>query len=176
MNGKLDVKGSLKVKERLEVFGSAETKKQVECGEVAVGGRLVADWIVASAKADVGGQVWTGRGLRAKEVAVGTGSRINGPIVGESVEVGKGLVFGGFWAQVSTAHTLGRMTRVDDVFGKDVRIEEYSQAKRIYGETVRMQTGSMADEVNYTREADISEGVHLEKPPRKVERLPGAPL
>jgi cytoskeletal protein CcmA (bactofilin family) len=174
VNGKLDVKGSLAVAERFEVLGSAEAKNQIECGALTVGGRLVADRIVASGRAEVGGQVWTSRGLKAKEVVVGAGSRIDGPIAGESVEIGRGLVSGGFWAQMSTLHTLGHLTRVEDVYGKDVRVERYSQAKRIYGETVRMQAGSMADEVNYSKEADISEGVHLERPSKKVDRLPDA--
>jgi cytoskeletal protein CcmA (bactofilin family) len=176
VNGKLDVRGSLTAEEKIEVFGSAETKRQVECGTFVVGGRMVASSVIVSGKADVAGQVSTGQGLKAKEVAVGTGSQIDGPVVGEVVEVGKGLMSGGFWANVSTMHTLGRLTRVDDVYGKEVRIEKYSQAKRIYGETIRMQAGSMADEANYTKEADISEGVHLGKSPKKVDRLPAPPL
>ena len=176
VNGKLSAEGALKVSDKLEVFGSAETKKDVECGTLVVGGRLVADKISSTGKADVGGQVWTTRGLKAKELAVGSGSRVNGPIVGDAVEVGKGLESGGFWAQVSSWHSVGRLTRVDDVHGKDVRIDRYTQAKRIFAETVRMQSGSMADEVNYTKEADISEGVHLENPPKKVDRLPDPPL
>jgi cytoskeletal protein CcmA (bactofilin family) len=176
VNGKLDVRGSLKVKEKLEVFGSAETKKQVECGSVTVGGRLIADRVVASGTADIGGEVWVGQGLKANNVAIRTGSRIKGPVVGEFVDVGRGLMFGGFWANVSTTHTLGKLTRVEDVHGREVRVERYSQAKRIYGETVRMQAGSMAVEVTYTKEADISEGVHLEKAPKKVDQLPEAPL
>ena len=175
VNGKLDVEGSLKVSEKLQVFGAAEAEKQVVCGAVEVGGRLAADRVVSAGSAEVAGQLWTRLGLKAKEVGVGAGSRVNGPIVGESVEVGKGLVGGGFWEHMSTSHTLGRMTRVDDVHARDVRIERYSQAKKIYAETVRMQSGSMADEVSFTKEADISEGVHLEKSPRKVENLPDAP-
>ena len=176
VNGRLEVKGSLKAEDKIEVFGTAETKGQVECASIAVGGKLVAARVVASARADVGGQLWVPRGLKATEVAVGTGSRINGPVVGDVIGVGEGLVFGGFWAHVSASHTLGRLTSVDDVFGKEVRIEKHAQAKRIYGETIRMQAGSMADEANFTKEADISEGVHLEKPPIKLDRLPAPPL
>ncbi|MDG7008521.1 MAG: polymer-forming cytoskeletal protein [Nitrososphaerota archaeon] len=176
VNGRLDVNGSLNVTEKFEVLGSAESKGQIKCGDLAVGGRLMADSVASSGRAEVGGQVWTSRGLKAKEVVVGAGSRVNGPIVGESVEIGKGVVFGGFWATMSTLHTLGHPTRVDDVYGKNVRVERYSQAKRIYGEIVHMQPGSMADEVNYSKEADISEGVHLEKPSKKVDRLLDAPF
>ena len=176
VNGKLEVKGSLKVGQKFEVLGSAEVKSQVGCGVLAVGGRLVADRVEASERVEIGGQVWTKGGLKGSEVAVGAGSRVNGPIVGESVVIGKGVMLGGFWAHMSTLQTLAHPTRVDDVYGKEVRVERYSQAKRIYGETVRMQAGSMADEVNYSKEADISEGVHLENPPKKVDGLPEAPF
>lgn len=176
VNGKLDVKGSLKVDEKLEVLGSAEVKNQIECTGLAVGGRLMAARINVSGMAEVGGQVRSEHGLKAKTVAVGAGSNVNGPIAGESVEIGKSLVSGGFWAQMSALHTAGHLTRVDDVYGKDVMVERYTQAKRIFGETVRMQAGSMADEVVYSNGADISEGVHLAKPLKKVDRLPGTPF
>jgi cytoskeletal protein CcmA (bactofilin family) len=178
INGKLNVGGSLAVKGKLEVLGSAETRGQVDCGALLVGGKMIADRASVEARADVGGQLWTTRGLKASEVAIGTGSRVNGPIIGQKVEVGKGIELGS-WGQVAGWRTFplaGRMTRVDDVYGKEVWIDRYSQAKRIFAEKVRMQSGSMADEVNYTNEADISDGVHLEKPPRKVDRLPASPF
>ena len=173
VNGRLDAKGVLKVSEKFEVFGSADAT-EVECGTLMVGGRLVAEKIDASGRAEIGGEVRAARGLTAKDVVVGTGSRIGGPVMAESVEVGKGPVTSA-WTALASLHNLGRMTRVEDVYGKDVRIDRYSRAGRVFGETVRMQSGSMADEVIYTKEADISEGVHLEKPPRKVDRLPGPP-
>jgi len=175
VNGKLAVEGTLRVSEKLEVLGSAETQG-VECGTLTVGGKLAADKISADGQAVLAGEVWTARGLKAKEVAVGVGSRVDGPIVGDVVEVGKGMDIGGFWMQASRWRSLGRMTKVDDVYGREVRVDRLSQIKKIYADTVRMQMGSMADEVNYTKEADVSEGVHLEKSPRKLERLPDAPL
>ena len=174
VNGKLDVKGSLNISEKFEVFGSADAKDRVECGTLMVGGKLAAEKIDTSGRAEVGGEVRTARGLKARDVVVGTGSRISGPIVGESVEVGKGPITSA-WTALASLHNLGRMTRVEDVYGKDVRIDRYSRAGRVFTETVRMQSGSMADEVIFTKEADISEGVHLEKPPRKADRLPDAP-
>lgn len=176
VNGKLQVDGAIAVSERFEVFGSAEAEGRIECGPLVVGGRLVADRVATTGRADLGGEVWTTRGLKAKEVAVGAGSRVNGPIIGDVIEVGRGVELGGFWAQMSSWRSVGRMTRVDDVYAKEARIDRYSQAKRIYAETIKMQNGSMADEVNYTRGADVSEGVHLEKPPRKLEVLPDAPF
>ena len=175
VNGKLDVEGALKVTGRLEVLGSLGVEKGVECGTLAAGGRVSADRVVAAGRAELGGQLRTSRGLRAREVLVNTGSKVDGPIAGDAVEVGAGAVSSA-WAALSSLPSMGRMTRVDDVYGKDVRIARYSRAKKIYAETVRMQAGSMADEVIYTKEAYISEGVHLEKPARKVDRLPDSPI
>lgn len=174
VNGKLEAQ-SLKVAEKLEVFGSAEVGKEIDCGVLEVGGRLVAEKATAGGQAEIGGMVRTRLGLKAKEVAIGAGSRVGGPIIGETVMVGKGVITSA-WAALSSLRSLGRMTTVEDVYGRDVTIDRYSRAKRVYAEKVRMQSGSMADEVNYTKEADISEGVHLENPPRKVDRLPDPPF
>ncbi|HYA55872.1 MAG TPA: hypothetical protein VED22_03640 [Nitrososphaerales archaeon] len=176
VNGKLSVDGSLTIAEKAEIFGSAEARGKTECGALAVGGRLVSDSIVSHSQAEVAGEVWTTRGLKAKSVQVGTGSRVNGPIIGETVEIGKGLDLRGFWAHATNWRSVGRPTRVDDVYGKEVTIDRYSRAKRIYAQVVKMQGGSMADDVSYTHEADVPAGVHLEGPAKKVASLPDAPL
>ena len=176
VNGKLFVDGSLAISEKAEIFGSAEARGKTECGALAVGGRLVSDSIVSRSHAEVAGEVRTARGLKAKSVQIGTGSRVNGPIIGETVEIGKGLDLGGFWAHATTWRSVGRPTRVDDVYGKEVTIDRYSRAKRIFAQVVKMQGGSMADEVSYTDEADVPPGVHLEGPAKKVATLPDAPL
>jgi len=176
VNGKFETTGGLRVSDKLEVNGSAETKKELECGRLFVGGRLTADSIVATGQADVAGEIWTEHGLKAKAVRIGTGSRINGPIVGETVEVGTGIDLGGFWAHATNLRSIGRMTRVDDVWGREVDINRYSQAKRVYADVVRMKSGSIADEVNYTKDVDVPDHTHVGKPPKKVERLPEPPI
>lgn len=175
VNGKFETTGFLHASEKLEVYGAAEAKK-FECGTLLVGGRLVASSILATGQADLAGEVRTERGLKGKDVRVGTGSRVNGPIVGETVEIGKGVDLGGFWEHAARLRTMGKLTKVDDVWGGEVRIGRYSQAKRIYGEVIKMQAGSMADEVQYTREADLPQGSRVEKPPKKVDKLPSPPL
>ena len=176
VNGKFEATGSLLVSDRLEVNGSAETKKELECGMLSVGGRLDADSIVATGQAVVAGDVRTGRGLKAKAVQVGTRSRVSGPIIGDTVEVGTSVDLGGFWAHATSLRSIGRMTRVDDIWGREVSINRYSQAKRIYADIVKMQSGSIAWQVNYTKEVDVPEQTKLGEPPKKVERLPEPPL
>jgi cytoskeletal protein CcmA (bactofilin family) len=176
VNGKLDTSGSLRVSGKLEVYGAAEVKKNLECETISVGGRLVAESVTSTGTADVGGQLWTAQGLKAKTVLVGSGSRVNGPIVGETVEVGGGIDTSGLWGLATSWRTIGQMTRVGDVWGREVRIDRYSQVKRIYAEVVKMQAGSIADEVNYTKEADVPKGSRVEKPPKKVDKLANPPL
>ena len=176
VNGKLDVYGSLKVTEGLEILGSTIVQEKTECGALKVGGRLVSDSVVSLAEARVAGEVRTTKGLKAKSVLIGTGSRVNGPVIGEEVEVGAGVDIGGFFAHATSWRTIGRMTRVDDVYGKEIRIDRYSQARRVFGDVIKMQRGSIADELVYTKDADIPPGVHLERPAKKVDRLPDAPI
>lgn len=176
VTGKFDTSGALRVSEKLEVFGTAEAKNGLDCGTLSVGGKLTAESIVSAGEAKVGGQVWTSGGLKAKAIQLGTGSRVNGPIVGETIEIGASVNLGGFWGQMSNLRSIGRMTRVDDVWGKEVRVDRYSQVKRIYADVVRMQGGSVADEIVYTKEIDVPVGVHLARPPKKVEKLPDPPL
>lgn len=176
VNGKLETGGPLRVADHLEVYGVAETKGEIECGRLSVGGRLVAGSIAAAGRAEITGEVSTDRGLKAQVLRVGAGSRVSGSIVGETVEIGTGVDLGGFWAHATNLRSMGKMTRVDDVWGKEVSVERHSQAKRIYGEVVKMQSGSMAEEVNFTKAADVPKSAHIERGPRKVDRLPEPPL
>ena len=176
INGTLGASGPLRVSDQLEVYGTAQVRGELECGSLSVGGKLAANSVTSAGRADIAGEVWTSRGLKAQELRVGTGSRVNGPMVGETVEIGAGVDLGGFWASMANLRSMGRMTKVDDVWGKEVRIARYSQAKRVYGEVVRMKSGSVAEEVNYTREVDVPTSAHLESGPKKIDRIPDPPL
>jgi len=175
--GKLSVAGSVTVSQNLEVLGVAEIKRDLECGYLSVGGKLVANSVVARERVDVGGQVSTTKGLKAVSISVGRGSRVNGPIIGDRVEVGKEIPpMGVEWQHQLSSSWTGRLTRVDDVYGKTVRIGPYSQAKRVFAETVEFENGAMADEITYTTEIRLPNNYHLQKPPGKADRLPEPPL
>jgi cytoskeletal protein CcmA (bactofilin family) len=177
--GKFDVAGSLKVSKDLKVFGTTEVKQRLECDSIVVGGKLSADQILTRGQAILAGEVEVARGLKAKSIVVGKGSKVTGPLVGEEIDVGMkvdldigpwGSLWSGRWLSV------GRMTSVEDVHGKAVRINPYSRAKRVFAEVVQMDEGSMADEVTYTSELKLPNNYHLARAPVKTARLPDPPL
>lgn len=175
--GKLSVSGSLTVSQKLEALGAAEVKRDIECGSLMVGGKLVADSVVARERVDVWGQVWATRGLKSETVSIGRGSRVSGPIIGDHVDAGEEIPSMATGLQHLTALAWGRrITKVDDVYGKAVRIGPYSQAKRVFAETVEIENGAVADEITYTREARVPNDYHLQKQPKKADRLPEPPL
>lgn len=124
------------------------------------------------------GEARTARGLKAKSVLVGKGSRVRGPIVAEQVQIGSQMDFGSIWGLPWWRGTLGRMAAVEDVYGGEVKVENHSRAKRIFGEKVVLEEGSMADQVIYTKEVKLPlhKRYFLEKPPMKTEKLPDSPI
>ena len=175
--GKLSVAGSLTASQDLDVLGVVEVKQNLECESLSVGGKLVADSVVAHARADVGGHVMAAKGLKARTVNVGKGSRVNGPTIGDLVEVGKEIPPMTVEGQHPVSFTWpGRMTRVDDVYGKTVRMGPYSQANRVFAETVEIENGAVAAEITYTSGMRLPKNYHLQKPPRRADHLPEPPL
>lgn len=177
--GKFEVSGSLKVSKGLRVFGSTEVKQQITCEELLLGGRLAAGSILVDTRADLAGDLDTTRGLKAKSVVVGKWSRTRGPIVGDEVSIGKridldvgpwGYLWSGKWLHA------GRMTRVEDVYGKSIEVEAYCRAERLFADVIRMDEGSMAEQVTYTSDLKLPGKYHLNEPPVKVAKLPNPPL
>ncbi|HXZ90269.1 MAG TPA: hypothetical protein VEG61_04325 [Candidatus Dormibacteraeota bacterium] len=175
VNGNLRVFGSLAVSKNLEVYGSAEVKQQLECDVLGVGGRLEAESIRVNGQADIVGEIATTRGLKAKSILVGKGSRVIGPIVGEQIDIGKEMELGGdLWEHLW--HPIRKMTEVEDVYGSVVRIGSNSIVKRVFGEVVEVEAGAAAEELVYTNELKLPDNYHMNKPPLKIAKLPDWPL
>jgi cytoskeletal protein CcmA (bactofilin family) len=175
VSGNMRVLGSLGVSKKMGVYGSAEVKQQLECEALAVGGRLAAESIRANSQADIAGEVETTRGLKAKSIHVGKGSRVSGPLVGEQVDVGKETDLGGdLWEHLW--HSVRKMTEVEDVYGRVVRIGPHSLVKRVFGEIVEIETGAIVGELVYRNEVKMPDNYHMNKPPLKTARLPDWPL
>jgi cytoskeletal protein CcmA (bactofilin family) len=177
--GKFDVSGSLDVSKMLRVFGTMDVKQQLRCEALSLGGKLAAKQVIVDGTAELAGDLTTANGLKARSVVVGGGSRVTGPLVGEEVSVGKkvdldvgpwGYLWSGKWLYA------GRMTKVEDVYGKSVLIEPYSQARRVFAETVQMDEGSIADEVTYVSDLKIPSHYRLNRPAKKTAKLPDPPL
>jgi len=181
VNGKLDVNGSLTSK-KLEILGTTEVKGQLVSDAVRVGGRLVADRVLANEKIEIVGEVLTTKGVKAKTAIIGRGSRVSGQIVGDQIDVGKEIEIadfsGGVWEQISPGRwsTIGKMTRVDDVYGKVVKIWRYSRAKKVFAESVEMGVDAMADKVVYTNDLVLPSRYRIEEQATKATRLPDPPL
>ena len=177
--GKFDVGGSLNLSKALKVFGAAEVKQKLKCESLTLGGKLVAKQVLVDGSVEIAGDLATVNGLKAKSVVAGRGSKVTGPLVGDEVIIGRKLDLDvGSWGHLWSGTWLhsGRMTRVEDVHGKSVVIESYSQVKRVFAEVVQLEEGSMADEVTYVKDLKLPAHYHLNKPARKVERLPEPPF
>jgi len=177
--GKLDVSGPLNVSNELRVFGATEVKQQIQCGKLVLGGKLDAERVLVGDSAQIAGDLGTEAGLKAASIVVGRSSRVRGPLVGNDVLVGATVdldagpmssLWSGKWLYV------GRFTRVGDVYGKSVRLERNSQTRSVYAEVIRMDEGSMADQVTYSSDLKLPQKYHFNKPPTKAAKLPDPPL
>jgi hypothetical protein len=140
---------------------------------------LEADKVLANHSIQVAGELCTTRGAKSSAVVIGRGSRFAGPIVADEVEIGKELAFAqGVLDRLSPERlsTIGRMTRVDDVHARAVKMWHYSRAKKIFAERVEMGEGTIADKIEYTKELALPRNYHVEEQATKVERLPDPPL
>jgi cytoskeletal protein CcmA (bactofilin family) len=176
VKGKLDVGGSLRVAERLRIYGNTKAGGEVACGELGVLGKAEARSVTVVGKADIAGEVETRAGLKARSVFVGRGSKVVGPLVGDEIEVGKDADFGSVWGLPWWRSMVGQTTTVEDLHGGIVRLGQRSSAKRIFGKVVELKQGSMAHEVVYTEELRLPSDYFLREPPTKVEKLPDPPL
>jgi cytoskeletal protein CcmA (bactofilin family) len=182
VNGVLEVSGSLQATELLEINGGAEIDHDLEGTDIRLGGKLEARKVLATNQIEVAGIAETQKGLRAKTVKVHSGSRVEGPIVADNVEIGKSygvlMDWEGRWlGQLAAMRLVGRMTSVEDIYGDTVHLGKVSKSGRIFARIVVIEEGCHADEVNYTGELRGSiERAHLGRPPTKVDRLPAPPI
>lgn len=179
--GQLEADGSLSVQDQIEIGGSTKVNHDLEAGEVRVGGKLEAERVNARNEVDIVGVVETENGLKAKAVKVGSGSRVKGAIVGEQVDVGKsyGVILDSeknWMGQVAAVRLVGRMTRVEDIYGDVVHLGKVSTAGRIFARIVELENGSIAEEINYSEElrGDVSKS-HVERGSTKIDHLPVPP-
>lgn len=172
LKGNLDAAGDFSVTKRLQVWGSADISGSLGCENLDVGGRLVAEGASVADRTSIAGEVRTNRGLKSKSVVVGKGSKVAGPIIAESVDVGSAVDLGSIWGLPWWRGNLGRPTVVGDVYGGEVKIRARSRVGHIFGKTVELEEGATADEIVYTGDVKLPQKYFLTKPPRKVDSLP----
>jgi cytoskeletal protein CcmA (bactofilin family) len=178
VGGKFEVNGSVYVSDRLEGYGQIEIGGNFEGSQIRVSGNLEVNQMIVKEEADISGKLETAHGLKAKLVTVRSGSRCEGVLIGERVEVGKSsdLTFGGWgvnWAMRWAAEMA--TARVDDVYGREVVLGPMCRAERIFAEKVKLEQGSVAEQVTYTAELKVDFGAICEAP-KKVDTLPKPPF
>ena len=179
VGGKFAVAGSLNVSDKLEGYGVTEVGGDFESALLRISGKFTANKITVKEEADISGKIETKQGLKAKLVTVRSGSRCEGVLIGERVEVGKSadlsygswrLALGADWAAT------GGPAKVDDVYAEQVVIGQMSRAGRIFAGKVKLEQGSSAEQVTYTDELKLDLGAAVNEPPQKVDNLPKPPF
>jgi len=182
INGRLDVSGSLSASETLDNFGSSEIRGDFAGEELHVGGRFKASKAVVENQAEIAGEVETSKGLKAKSILVGSGSRVRGPLVGGRIELSKSKMVMADWnanwmGQAVSMRLVGRMTYAEDVYGDEVILGPSTRCRNIFAKTVELGAGSVVERVTYTDELRRGHHeVHLTRPSKKVDKLPPFPL
>jgi cytoskeletal protein CcmA (bactofilin family) len=179
VGGKLEVAGSLFISDRLEGYGVTEIAGNFESKLTRISGKFTANKIVVKEEADISGKIETKEGLKAKLITVRSGTRCEGILIGEQVEVGKtsDLRYGGWGLNWATRWAAaGAMARVDDVYAKEVVIGPMCRAAHIFADKVKLEQGSTAEQVTYTSELNADFGSAVSETPNKVADLPKPPF
>ncbi|MDA4130070.1 MAG: polymer-forming cytoskeletal protein [Thaumarchaeota archaeon] len=181
VDGKLEVSGSLQTSDELEIYGTAEVNREFEGRKVRVGGKLETRKMVVSDELLVSGSIEADQGIKAKSVKIGSGSRVEGFLVAENVDVGKSPYLvdweKSWMGQIARARLVGRMTRIDDIYADYVYLGTNSRSGRVFARTVEVGDGATVEEISYTDTLKANlDRIHVEKPPVKVSSLPSPPL
>lgn len=178
VNGHLHVQGTLEAEQSVVIYGSADVSQVVKSPSLKIGGKFRALRAEISGEIALEGEAESNQGLLGNTVVIATGSKCVGPIVASRIEVGKsGAVIAdwrGSWAgQSLKLRVIGKGTRVEEIYGKLVKLGASSQSNKVYSETVEFEHGAIANEVQYTSEirGPIHTG-HFQKVPKKVTKLP----
>ena len=118
-----------------------------------MGGRLRARKATANKRASVGGSIETVEGISASYVRIGRRGRVKGPIKADEA-------------------VISRRAQVEDVYAKIITLERDAEARNLYGERIRLESGCQVyGEVQYTESLESERGVSFAKTPQKVDRL-----
>ncbi len=178
----LEVDGSLKSAEFLEINGAVEVDQNLEGTDIRLGGKLEAKKVLATNQIEITGMAETDYGMKAKTVNVHSGSKVEGPIVAEQVEVGKSYAVVMNWekqwmGQMAAMRLVGRMTQVEDIYADIVHLGKVSKSGRIFARLVEIEDGAHAEEIRYTGELKGNvERIYIDRPPTRVDHLPKPPL
>jgi len=178
VGGRFEVDGSLFVSDELEGYGEIEIDGDFQGSKIRFSGKLKVKKLLLEEEADLSGKLEAEEGLKAKLLIVRSGSRVEGVLVGERVEVGKSadLNYGGWGNFGARWAGVGGMASVNDVYATEVLIGPMSRAAHIFAATVELEQGSAAEQILYTTELKMDLGAASSEAPMKVETLPKPPF
>jgi len=176
VKGKFAVDGSLNISEGLDVSGVTEVGGFFNGASLRLSGKFAAERAVVTGEAEIYGSLDTRKGLKGRSILVRSGTRCQGPIIGEMVEVGgSGPSWSAFfWGQ--RLRVQAGTSRVEDVYGSRVVVGPGSRAGRIFAETIELGSGCDVNEVTYVRDLKMADHVKITWPVSKVDKLKEPPL
>lgn len=186
---KIDVMGKLVVEGLLESSGDLDTAGTTEIGcefrgaNLRVAGRFKAQRAIASNELELGGHCETREGMKGNAVVVHSGSRCRGALVGSRVDIRRSYDVAvpnwskGWAGQIAQMRLIGRETRVEDIYAKEVHLGRAVRCAKIFAEVVEFEEGCIAEKVEYTRELrGPVKSAYFQIPPEKVAKLPNPPI
>ena len=155
LGGSIKVEGSLTLSEELEANGSVKISKDLHVGKsLEVNGVVKAEGEIVCPIMEVGGAIRAARITADKEFYARRGSRIKGIVQAGKVEMGRG-------------------SRADSIYGETIRIERRSRVKNLYGREIYLERDVRVEgDLLYTGKLETERDVHLEREPKKVDKLP----
>lgn len=179
VGGKLEVNGSLFLTEKLEGFGLTEIDGAFQAKNLRVSGKFVASKILVKETADVSGKIEAHDGIKAKTIYARVGTKYEGILVADRVEIGKSadLSWGGWGTNWAQQWGISGITKIEgDIYASEVTIGPGSYVGRIFAGNVKLELGAYAQQVTFTGELQTNFGTHIAEPPRKVTDLPKSPF
>jgi len=156
VGGALRSEGVLILEDRLRVGGRVSVSRELEAGEIRVGGKVEAYSVVARKFIETTDLITT-RGGKAARIEVGKRGEVEGPLVGQVIIVKD-------------------RSRVEDIHGDDVQVRGGCRTGSIYGRRVRIEGGCDVDSVQFTESLRADPSVRFRTAPQKTEKLPDPPL
>ena len=110
--------------------------------------------VTARDKVSVGGSINTVVGVNASFIEIGRRGKVTGPVRANEV-------------------LIGERARVEDVYSDEITMAEEAQARNLYGQRIRVESGCRIEgEVRFTQSLESEKGVFYAKPPVRVDKLP----
>ncbi|NHJ46454.1 MAG: hypothetical protein FK733_01580 [Asgard group archaeon] len=156
--GRIDIGGTIKIYgnatgKTLKVGGTISCQENLTCEEkLLIGGSCIVEKVIDAQDIEVGGKI-VAKFINAKYFKIKRRGEVSGTVNAEIIIV----------SSRATA---------DDLYGKDIRIEENARVRNVYGDSITLEEGArVSGEILYTSDFYAEDGVKA-KEAQKVDALP----